>query len=52
MISRYCDGCGLQRPCIKRYHKVRLGEKAYCPDGTAHLVDQKVCLHKSPKKEK
>ncbi|MCL2477281.1 hypothetical protein [Candidatus Bathycorpusculum sp.] len=40
MISRDCDGCGLQRPCIKRFRKVRLGEKVYCPDGTAHLVDQ------------
>ncbi|MGD6806896.1 MAG: hypothetical protein ACQCN4_08045 [Candidatus Bathyarchaeia archaeon] len=40
MISRDCDGCALQQPCIKRYRKVSLGEKVYCPDGTAHLVDE------------
>jgi hypothetical protein len=39
VISRDCDGCGLQKPCIKRYRKVSEGEKVYCPDGTAHLVD-------------
>ena len=39
MISRDCDGCGLQKPCIKRYRKVTEGEKVYCPDGTVHLVD-------------
>ncbi|HSV50016.1 MAG TPA: hypothetical protein VLH35_06835 [Candidatus Acidoferrales bacterium] len=40
MISRDCDGCGLQKPCLKRYKKVNLYEKVYCPDGTAHLVDE------------
>ncbi|MCW4025242.1 MAG: hypothetical protein NWF01_09445 [Candidatus Bathyarchaeota archaeon] len=39
MISRDCDGCGLQKSCITRYQKVALGGKVYCPDGTAHLVD-------------
>jgi hypothetical protein len=28
--------------CSKRYRKVKKGEKVYCPDGTAHLVDEKV----------
>ncbi len=39
MLSRDCDGCELLKPCIKRYHAVGIGEKVYCPDGTAHLVD-------------
>jgi hypothetical protein len=26
--------------CGKRYRKVGKGEKVYCPDGTAHLVDE------------
>ena len=43
VISRDCDGCGLQQPCIKRYRKVSEGEKVYCPDGTAHLVDNASC---------
>jgi hypothetical protein len=25
--------------CSKRYKNVNKGEKVYCPDGTAHLVD-------------
>ncbi|MGD6852496.1 MAG: hypothetical protein ACQCN6_10605 [Candidatus Bathyarchaeia archaeon] len=40
MISRDCDGCGLLRVCMQRYRKVNMGEKVYCPDGTAHLVDE------------
>jgi hypothetical protein len=40
MLSRDCDGCELLEPCVKRYHTVNKGEKVYCPDGTAHLVDQ------------
>ena len=39
VISRDCDGCEQQKPCIRRYSKVSEGEKVYCPDGTAHLVD-------------
>jgi hypothetical protein len=39
MLSRDCDGCELQEPCSKRYQMVQRGEKVYCPDGTAHLVD-------------
>jgi hypothetical protein len=27
------------RICRKRYEKVGLNEKVYCPDGTANLVD-------------
>jgi hypothetical protein len=27
--------------CSKRYNIVTKGEKVYCPDGTAHLVDGK-----------
>ncbi len=28
--------------CSVRYSKVGKGEKVYCPDGTAHLVDENV----------
>ena len=42
MLSRDCDGCELQlSECKRRFAKVQLGEKVYCPDGTAHLVDTK-----------
>jgi hypothetical protein len=30
------------KACSKRYRKVGKGEKVYCPDGTAHLVDEDV----------
>jgi hypothetical protein len=39
MLSRDCDGCSQMKECSKRYIKVGKGEKVYCPDGTAHLVD-------------
>ncbi|HSQ48652.1 MAG TPA: hypothetical protein VLL96_03095 [Candidatus Deferrimicrobiaceae bacterium] len=40
MLSRNCDGCpNLQSECKRRYSHVCMGEKVYCPDGTAHLVD-------------
>jgi hypothetical protein len=42
MLSRDCDGCSQLKTCKKRYSKVEKGEKVYCPDGTAHLVDEKV----------
>jgi hypothetical protein len=42
MLSRDCDGCGRQNfDCRRRFAKVDLGEKVFCPDGTAHLVDSK-----------
>jgi hypothetical protein len=28
------------KACSKRYSKVGKGEKVYCPNGTAHLVDE------------
>jgi hypothetical protein len=28
------------KACSKRYSKVGKGGKVYCPDGTAHLVDE------------
>ena len=40
MLSRDCDGCSQHKACNKRYIKVAKGEKVYCPDGTAHLVDE------------
>jgi hypothetical protein len=40
MLSRDCDGCSQLKACNKRYGKVSKGEKVYCPDGTAHLVDE------------
>jgi hypothetical protein len=40
MLSRDCDGCERQiHECKRRFEKVTLGEKVFCPDGTAHLVD-------------
>ena len=40
MLSRDCDGCAQIKICSKRYQAVGRGEKVYCPDGTAHLVDE------------
>ena len=42
MLSRDCDGCSQMKACSKRYRKVGKGGKVYCPDGTAHLVDENV----------
>ncbi|MCW4028942.1 MAG: hypothetical protein NWE92_04770 [Candidatus Bathyarchaeota archaeon] len=39
MLSRDCDGCSNLKPCSKRYQRTRHGDKVYCPDGTAHLID-------------
>jgi len=39
MLSRNCNGCSQIKLCSKRYRKVQINEKVYCPDGTAHLVD-------------
>ncbi|MGA3291498.1 MAG: hypothetical protein ABSD42_14815 [Candidatus Bathyarchaeia archaeon] len=40
MLSKDCDGCSKQlHECKSRYCLVTIGEKVYCPDGTAHLVD-------------
>ena len=40
MLSRDCDGCERQLfECKRRFSQVCLGEKVFCPDGTAHLVD-------------
>ena len=39
MLSRDCDGCCKLKECSKRYQKAVKGEKVYCPDGTAHLID-------------
>lgn len=44
LLSRDCDGCSQQRSCRVRYDKVEKGEKVYCADGTAHLVDQEVTM--------
>jgi hypothetical protein len=39
MLSRDCDGCSQMRACNRRFTITNKGEKVYCPDGTAHLVD-------------
>ncbi|MGE5575109.1 MAG: hypothetical protein ACM3UL_03140 [Ignavibacteria bacterium] len=39
MLSRDCDGCSKLKECSKRYQKAIKGDKVYCPDGTAHLID-------------
>jgi len=38
MLSRDCDGCECMSECQHRFAKVNMGEKVFCPDGTAHLV--------------
>jgi hypothetical protein len=40
MLSRDCDGCCVLKECGKRYKRALKGDKVYCPDGTAHLIDQ------------
>ena len=45
MLSRDCDGCSQIKSCKKRYEKVAKGEKVYCSDGTAHLVDEEYPYH-------
>ena len=40
MLSRDCDGCAQIKVCSRRFRTVNKGEKVYCQDGTAHLVDQ------------
>ncbi len=39
MLSRDCDGCSKLKECSQRYQKAAKGDKVYCPDGTAHLID-------------
>jgi hypothetical protein len=48
MLSRDCDGCSQQKACSVRYKKVTKGGKVYCPDGTAHLVDEYVTIQGIP----
>jgi hypothetical protein len=40
MLSRDCDGCSQLKGCSKRFNRALKGDKVYCPDGTAHLVDE------------
>lgn len=40
MLSRNCDGCTQIKFCKLRYVQVKRGEKVYCPDGSAQLVDE------------
>jgi hypothetical protein len=40
LLSRDCNGCSQLHMCSERYRRVNKNEKVYCPDGTAHLVDQ------------
>jgi CMP-N-acetylneuraminic acid synthetase len=39
MLSRDCDACSQMFECKLRFSRVQKGEKVYCPNGTAHLVD-------------
>jgi len=39
LLSRDCDGCSQMKACSRRYFIAEKGDKVYCPDGTAHLVD-------------
>jgi len=39
MLSRDCDGCSQMRLCGRRFYVAEKGDRVYCPDGTAHLVD-------------
>ncbi len=40
MLSRDCDGCSQLKGCSVRYKKAAEYDKVYCPDGTAHLIDE------------
>ena len=51
MLSRDCDGCSQMKACSKRYNKVGKGGKVYCPDGTAHLVDEETEVQIGPLNE-
>ncbi len=40
MLSKDCDGCGrMLFECKQRFKQAQTGDKVYCPDGTAHLID-------------
>jgi hypothetical protein len=40
LLSRDCDGCSRQLfECTSRFKRAAKGDKVYCPDGTAHLID-------------
>ncbi|NLF87538.1 hypothetical protein GX563_01805 [Candidatus Bathyarchaeota archaeon] len=45
MLSRDCDGCISLKECSKRYQRTQKGDKVYCPDGTAHLIDSASIPH-------
>ena len=47
MLSRDCDGCYKLKECSKRYQRALKGDKVYCPDGTAHLIDS-YSINQSP----
>jgi hypothetical protein len=40
MLSKDCGNCISMRWCMIRYKTVVKGERVFCADGTAHLVDQ------------
>jgi hypothetical protein len=44
MLSKHCDDCATLKECSKRCKKAAKGEKIYCADGTAHLVDDSVSV--------
>ena len=49
MLSRDCDGCSSLKLCNKRFQRANQGDKVYCPDGTAHLIDSaSVGVYPSP----
>jgi hypothetical protein len=39
MLSKDCHGCSVMPQCSERFRRVGKDEKVFCPDGTAHLVD-------------
>jgi hypothetical protein len=40
MLSRDCDGCPNIPECQRRFQRTEWGDKVYCADGTAHLIDE------------
>ena len=44
MLSRDCDGCSNRKECHSRFERAKKGDKVYCPDGTAHLIDNSSIL--------
>jgi len=40
MLSKDCSGCSqMLFECKQRFERAQKGDKVYCPNGEAHLID-------------